>query len=205
MKHLNLLIFTLLFTITVKAQDDMPTLSFNVYGGYTFQDRLEYNNAYGYVRDGIQYGGGLEFYIYGGSSIELKYMRLDTEMPLYYRGDQINAEDDKGAINYILVGGNHYFDTGTMLSPYIGAGVGIGIVESPQSGSDSYFAWDMKLGVKIKTGSVVSVNLNAYFQSVSAAVSNGYYDPYYPYYPYYVDYVSTYQFGLGAVLCFDFY
>jgi hypothetical protein len=203
MKHIKFLFFVLLFSIVANAQD-AGSLSLNIYGGYTFTDKVEYMNTYGYVEEGFQYGGGLEYFVYGGSAIELKYLRMDTHLPLYGpMGKQINEGDDKGAINYILLGGNHYFGTNTNVSPFLGASLGVGILETPQSGSDTYFAWDLKAGVKIKTGSPVSINLNAYLQSVSAAVGNSYY------YTYYgivgaTDYVATYQFGLGATLSFNF-
>src|SRR5690606_32371960 len=138
MKHLNLLFYILLFPFWANAQE-ARSISLNLYGGYTFQDRVEYRYSYGYVEDGFQYGAGLEYFVYGGASVELKYIRLDANMPLYGpMGDQLNRGDDNGAINFILLGGNRYFDTGTALMPYMGAGLGVGILETPQSGSEAY-------------------------------------------------------------------
>lgn len=95
-------------------------------------------------------------------------------------GNQLNAGDDKGSFNFIIGDGTYYFDTGSSkVSPYLGGGLGVGIVEIPRNGSDTNFAWDIKAGVKIKTISSVSVNLNAYLQSMSAAVGNSYYWTYY--------------------------
>ena len=198
MKHFSLLLFALLLSPMAFAQDS-GTMSLNLYGGYTFSDRVDYNNSYGYVEEAFQYGGGLEYFYYQNNSIELKYLRTDNHMPVYGPlGAQLNQGDDKGAINYILVGGTSYFGSSSQTAlPYIGAGLGVGIIESPQNGNGTTFAWDLKVGLKIKTESVVSVNLNAYMQSVSAAVSDGYYYGYY-------DYVALYQFGLGAVLSFNF-
>ncbi len=203
MKHINQLLFFLLFFLAVNAQE-ARSLSLNLYGGYNFKDRVEYRYAYGYVEDGFQYGGSLEYFFYSDISIELKYLRQDTNFPLYgTRREQVNAGDDKGAINYILFGGNHYYETGPNIAPFVGASAGVGIVETPQSGNDTYFAWDVKFGVKIKTASPVSVNLNAYIQSVTAAVGDSYYYTYYGVVGV-TDYVSTYQFGLGATLSFNF-
>lgn len=201
MKCIKLSIFALLFTIVANAQD-AQSLSLNIYGGYTFRDRLEYQGSHAYVDECFQYGGGLEYFFADDVSLELKYLRVDTSMPLYGPGGtQLNAGNDDGAINYILLGGTRYFDVSPSIAPYLGAGMGVGIVETPQNGSGTYFAWDIKVGMKIKTPSVVSVNINAYLQSVSSAIGNTYY---YGYYGGYVDYVSAYQFGLGAVLSFNF-
>lgn len=203
MKKYSLFLVFFLFAIGMNAQD-ARSFSLNLYGGYTFSDKVEYENSYGYVEDGFEYGAGLEYFFMQNSSIELKYNRLDTKLPLYGPlGAQLNAGDDKGAINYVLVDYAHYFDTGTNLLPYLGAGAGVGILETPQSGSGTYFAWEIKGGVKIKTASSVSINLNAYLQSMAAAVGDSYYWTYYGIVGV-TDYVSTYQFGLGATLSFNF-
>jgi opacity protein-like surface antigen len=204
MKQLSLLLVILLSSISIKAQESQ-TLSLNVYGGYTFSDRVDYDGYHVTVEDGFEYGAGLEYFVQQSSSVELKYLRLDTSMPFYgLTGIQINAGDDKGALNYILLGGTHYFETGSQkVAPFLGGGLGVGIIESPQSGNDTNFAWDIKAGVKIKTASAVSVNLQAYLQSMSAAVGDSYYWTYYGLVGV-TDYRSTYQFGLGAVLSFNF-
>jgi opacity protein-like surface antigen len=202
MKKYNLLFVVFLFSIFAKAQTSNSFL-LNLYGGYTFSDKVEYDNSYGYVEDGFEYGIGLEYFFMDNSSIELKYNRLKTKLPLYAFGTQLNAGDDKGAVNYVLVDYAHYFDIGSKLMPYLGAGAGVAILETPQSGSGTYFAWEIKGGVKIKTSSPLSINLNAYLQSMTAAVGNSYYWTYYG--PVGVtDYVSTYQFGLGATISYDF-
>lgn len=204
MKKYNLLLVIFLFSFFAKAQTSNSFL-LNLYGGYTFQDKVEYDNSYGYVEDGFEYGAGLEYFFIDNSSVELKYNRLDTKLPLYGPlGNQINAGDDKGAINYVLVDYTHYFQTGSAkLLPYLGAGAGVAILETPQSGNGTYFAWEAKLGVKITTNSPLSINLNAYLQSMAAAVGNSYYWTYYGVVGV-TDYVSTYQFGLGATLSYDF-
>ena len=204
MKKYNLFLVVFLFSFFAKAQTSNSFL-LNLYGGYAFQDKVEYDDTYGYVEDGFEYGAGLEYFFIDNSSVELKYNRLDTKLPLYGPlGNQINAGDDKGAINYILVDYTHYFNAGSdKLLPYLGAGAGVAILETPQSGSGTYFAWEAKLGVKITTSSPVSINLNAYLQSMSAAVGNSYYWTYVGVVGV-TDYVSTFQFGLGATLSYDF-
>lgn len=182
---------------------DARSFSLNLYGGYNFSDSVNYDIYSATIEDGFQYGAGLEYFFSTNNSLELKYQRTDTKLPIYRAGVQLNQGDDKGALNFILLDATHYFDTGSNLLPYLGGGLGVGITETPQSGGGTYFAWNIKGGVKIKTASSVSVNLNAYLQSMSAAVGNSYYWTYYG--PVGVtDYVSTYQFGLGAVLSFNF-
>lgn len=203
MKRFSLLLVVFLSTIGMSAQE-ARSLSLNLYGGYNFSDSVDYDGYSATIEDGFQYGAGLEYFFATNNSIELKYLRADTKLPIYgLTGDQKNSGDDKGALNFILADATHYFDTGSNLLPYLGGGLGVGILETPKSGNGTYFAWNIKGGVKIKTASSVSVNLNAYLQSMSAAVGNSYYWTYYG--PIAVqDYVSTYQFGLGAVLSFNF-
>lgn len=187
----------------MQAQD-ARSFSLNLYGGYNFSDRLDYDGYRATIEDGFQYGAGLEYFFQTNNSVELRYARQDVKIPLYGPGgNQLNS-NDKGAFNFILLDFNHYFDTGSNLLPYLGAGAGVGIVESPQGGSGTYFAWDIKGGVKIKTASVVSVNLNAYLQSMSAAVGESYYWSYWVGPVAVNDYISTFQFGLGATLSFNF-
>ena len=203
MKQYGLLLALFLSAIGMKAQD-ARSFSLNLYGGYNFSDKIDYDGYSATIEDGFQYGAGLEYFFSANNSVELKYLRTDTKIPFYDQtGKQLNSGDDKGAFNFILLDATHYFDTGSNLLPYLGGGLGVGITEPPQSGGGTYFAWNIKAGVKIKTASTVSVNLNAYLQSMSAAVGNSYYWTYYG--PIGVeDYVSTYQFGLGAVLSFNF-
>lgn len=209
MKKYPLLFAGLLFSVGITAQESESFL-LNVYGGYTFSDKVEYKNSYGYVKDGFEYGAGLEYFFIDNNSIELKYQRLDTRLPLYGSlevqplGEQLNAGDDKGAINYIFADFTHYFETGSeKLLPYLGGGAGIAILETPQSGNGTYFAWEIKGGVKVRTNSPVSININAYLQSMAAAVGNSYYWTYYGIVGV-TDYVSTFQFGLGASFSYDF-
>lgn len=203
MKNYSLIVLVFLFSAAMMAQDK-GSVVLDVYGNYVFSDKVNFDYGHATIEDGFQYGIGLEFFPQTSTSVELKYLRIDTSLPLYYEnGSQVNPGDDKGAINYVLLGGNHYFDKGTKVTPYLGGGLGIGIVETPQQGSDTNFAWEIKGGVKIKTASVVSVSLQASLQSMAAAVGT---DTYWGYWgPVAVtDYAYSYQFGLGAVIGFNF-
>jgi opacity protein-like surface antigen len=213
MKKYHLLFVIFFFSLEMSAQSSGAFL-LNLYGGYVFSDKVDFDSSYARVEDGFEYGAGLEYFIMDNASIELKYNRLDTNMPLYTKaplgggiaaGTQLNAGDDKGAINYVLADYTYYFGSSSQKAiPFLGAGVGIAILEAPQNGNGTYFAWEIKAGVKVKTNSPLSINLHAYLQSMSAAVG---YDYYWSYYwgPVAVDdYASTFQFGLGASLSYDF-
>lgn len=166
------------------------------------------------VKEGFQWGGGLEYFIQPTASIGVNYYRMDTAMEAYGplggpsiggSNTQINKGNDKGALNYILADYTYYFNTGSAtLKPYAGLGLGVGIVETPQNGNDTTFAWDLKVGAKIKTGSPVSVNLQAYLMSMSEAIGTNYYYGGYWGPVAYTNYAELYQFGLGAVISYDF-
>jgi hypothetical protein len=203
MKNYKLILIAFLFSAGMMAQD-RGSIVLDVYGSYIFSDKVNFDIGYVDINDGFQYGAGLEFFPQKSSSVEIKYLRIDTSMPLYVAGVKQNAGDDKGAINYILLGGNHYFDNGNNAVPYLGGGIGMGILESPNQGNDTNFAWEIKGGVKIKTASIVSISLQASLQSmIAAAGTSTYWSGWYG--PVVVqDYVYSYQFGLGAVIGFNF-
>jgi len=206
MRRIIVLSAVLFFIVNLKAQEP-KSFSLNAYGGYNFKDKVNFDASYGYINEAIQYGAGLEYFPSRNKSFELRWLGMGTEFPFHGpSGNQLNAGKDKGSINYILLGGNSYFgsDPKAKAVPYLGAGLGVGLLAMKEGGNSTEFAWDAKLGVKIRTSSAVSVNLHAYVQSVVSAVGYDYY-----YYPgwgtaAFTDYASIFQFGLGGALCFNF-
>mgnify|MGYP003610374704 CR=1 FL=1 len=205
MKKISLLLIAFLFSAGMMAQD-RGSVVLDVHGTYTFSNNVNFD--YGHIRvgDGFTYGAGLEFFPQKSSSIELKYLRLDTEMSVSAPGQVIPPsyrDGGNGAFNYILIGGNHYFDNGGNAVPYLGGGLGMAIVEGPFGGSDTNFAWEIKGGVKIKTASIVSVSLQANLISTVTPAGS---DTYWGYWgPVAIqDYAYSYQFGLGAIVGFNF-
>lgn len=201
MKNFRLLVIALLFSAGMMAQD-RGSVVLDVYGSYTFSNNVNFDYGHLKIGDGITYGAGFEFFPQKSSSIELKYLRLDTSMNVDV---PVTANDlnGNGAFNYILIGGNHYFDSGSNAVPYLGGGIGMAITEGPYGGSDTNFAWEIKGGVKIKTASIVSISLQANLISTVAAAGT---DTYWGYWgPVAVqDYAYSYQFGLGAIIGFNF-
>ena len=205
MKPLLILSAVILFSIGVKAQQS-NSVSLNLYGGYTFGDKVNFDLSYANVDAAFQYGGGLEYFLQRTKSVELKYLRMDTHLPYYLANEtHVNIDKDKGAVQYVLLDFNSYFGNSTAKAiPYAGAGLGAGIISINDGNTATKFAWDAKLGVKLKTASSLSINLQAYIQSVISAFGSDYWI-----YPggavaAVPDYATLFQFGLGAVVCFNF-
>lgn len=203
MKQIFAITCILLSAFVVKAQEP-HSVTLNVYGGYTFKDKVNLDNYYAYVGDGFQYGGGLEFFAQRNKSIELKYLRMDTDTELY---GALNAPLNKGyektAINYIMIGGNNYIETDSKVMPFFGADLGVGII-SGENNSATKFAWDAKLGIKIQSNSKMTIKLNTYVQSIISTFGSDYWVTGGGAVVSYPNYATLFQFGLGGAICFDF-
>ncbi len=205
MKYFLIFFLVTIFSHSIQAQSPQ-SFTLNVYGGYNFQDKVNFDAAYANVNDGFQYGGGLEYFVQRNQSIELKYLRHDTKFPLYIPGGvQVNKTNDKGALNYILLGGNYYFANSTQAKaiPFFSGSVGIGIIEG-QNNSATKFAWDIKGGVKILASPSFSFKLQAYLQSIISTFGSDYWVTAGGAVVSVADYASIFQFGLGGAICFDF-
>lgn len=204
MKKLLLISGIFLCVLGAKAQNQ-GDIGLNLYGGYTFDDNVSDNLYNVEFKGAFQYGLGAEFYLRPSKSIELKYLRMDSDVVFtkYLVGTDEVRQDSAG-INYILIGGNNYFQTGNpKVQPFLGLDLGVGWLNA-KTGSHTGFAWDFKAGVKIKASDVVAVKLQGYFQTIWASYGGDSY-----YYPgwgtvYYPENSSIYQFGLGAAFEFDF-
>ncbi len=157
-------------------------LSANLYGGYTFKDKVNFDAAYTEVQDGFQWGVGLEYFTSSRTSIELKYLRMDTRFPLYNpQGDQVNTGNDDGNLQYILLGGNQYFPkNGSRFTPFIGGALGVGIVGG-EADNATKFGWDARAGVTQQNlagmpGRGLNSTLNLWFHLSSRHI----YSPSYP-------------------------
>jgi hypothetical protein len=205
MKKILLITSIVLCVIALRAQPG--TISLNLDAGYTFHDEVNFDAAYTDVQAAFRYGGGIEYFADFNKSFTLKYHRMDTYFPLYRaNGEQINSDaDSKGSVNYILLGGNNYFgsDPDAKARPYGGLGLGIGVI-GVNDNTATKFAWDARLGVKIKTASVVSLKLEAYMQSIISTFGSDVWIGYGGYAYAVPDYATLWQFGFTGILCFDF-
>lgn len=200
MKKLLIIIGVFSCALGSKAQNQ-GDIGINLYGGYTFDDKISDNLYSLEFKGGFQYGLGAEFYIRPSKSIELKYLRMDSKTVLT---QPTGFREGNAGINYILVGGNNYFQTSNpSIKPFLGLDLGVGWV-SGDTESHTGFAWDFKAGVKIQASDVIAVKLQGYFQTIWASYGSDAY-----YYPgwgtvSYPENSSIYQFGLGAAFEFDF-
>lgn len=204
MKKILLLGVIILCAINIHAQPG--TISLNLDAGYTFQSKVNFDAAYTEVQAAFRYGGGIEYFPGFNKSITLKYHRMDTRFPLYWQnGEPINSDkDNKGSVNYILLGGNTYFgDMDAKARPYGGLGLGVGIL-GVNDNTATKFAWDARLGVKIKTASVVSLKVEAYMQSIISTFGSDVWVGYNGVAYAVPDYATLWQFGFTGILCFDF-
>lgn len=205
MKKFSIIILVFLFAINsqLKAQ----TISANVFGGYTFQEKLDFGNAYALIHGGFMWGASVEGIGSRGEALELLYQYQSTNIPVYTHSgtsvNPLNVSDNSGVVSYLLINGIQYFNVNPKIIPYFGAGGGVGFVSvNSGNGSSTGFAWDLKTGVKIKTSKSVAIKLGAQLLSVLSQ-SGGHY--YYPGTPYaYSTYASIWQFGFTGGLTFDF-
>ena len=200
MKKLFLISAIVLCSVALRAQPG--TLSLNLDAGYNFGANVDLDAGKVHFPGAFQYGGGLEFFTMWDQSVELKYLRSASTAEIT---GALNAHSTTDvSMNYILLGWNKYFgpDPEAKIMPYGGLGLGMNVIGYNNS-TATKFAWDAKLGVKIKTSSAVSLKLQAYLQHSISAVGTDIYYGWYGAYPV-TDYAALWQFGLGAVLCFDF-
>lgn len=202
MKKLLFVAGIFLSTLSAQAQNQ-GDIGVNLYGGYTFDDNISDNLYNVEFKGAFQYGLGAEFYLRPSKSIELKYLRMDSDVA-FTKYLPLESRQGNAGINYILVGGNNYFQTGNpKVQPFLGLDLGVGWINA-DTGSHTGFAWDFKAGVKIKTSDSTALKLQGYFQTIWASYGGDTYV-----YPgwgtvTYPENSSLYQFGLGAAFEFDF-
>jgi hypothetical protein len=184
----------------------VPKFSVTLFGGYTFQDKVNLGYTYGYIRNAAHYGTSFEFMFNRLRSLELSYQRMDTKMPIYdgYTGILLNRGHGNGALNYIMIGGVNYFPFSPYVMPYGGLNLGVCVLTNKEDYTTTKFALGAKLGVKIKASQVVSVKIQTQLMSVvQGAGGSLYFGTGGPGYG-----VSTYssvtQFGFTGGLSFDF-
>lgn len=182
-----------------------PRFSLNIPAGYTFDETSYFDGGKMTTKGAFQYGGAFEFFSSRTSSVELSYQRMDTEFPLYgATGNQVNSSDFDGSLSYVLIGGNKYIQkSGSKTMTFIGGGVGAGIMNY-RGNSDANFGFNVKGGVKVATQGSVALKLQAYLQSMTCPGGTDYWVSGGGTVVAVPDRFWIFQFGLGAVLCFDF-
>src|SRR5262245_42799012 len=118
------------------AQEGM--VSVNLYGGYNFKETVPFDLAAFVVSDGMKYGVGLEYFLSRSTSLKLKYNRMETDFSTSFldRNDGVRKSgSSNGSLSYVLFGANGYFIQmeDSKVIPFVGASLGIGIVDSENS------------------------------------------------------------------------
>ena len=171
---------------TAAAQE----MRLNTYAGYVFKDRVDsyYSSSSFFdaqIQDGLRWGAGLEFHIPNRGAIEIQYLRQDTNAPTTYAdggflGGDIQFTDFDLAIDYILINGTRYFDTGGAFEPFAGMGAGLGIftIQNPDNrnkNSATKFTWQLRAGSNIWVADRVAIRIQASLVSAVQAVGGGLY------------------------------
>ncbi|MCM5662693.1 hypothetical protein [Galbibacter mesophilus] len=213
MKKLLILSIALAFYGVATAQDFNVT----VYGSYVFDDSFdsyydigEYYD--GTIEGGLQWGIGAEYKARPYVGVEVTYLRQDTKAPTTYQlrssGRASRTDFDLG-INYLMIGGNHYF--GSPNAPFQGygglmAGVMFANVENPdlnRSDDATKFSWGAKLGGIYWMNDYVGIKMQAQLLSAVQAAGGGVYFGGYGPQAGLTTYSTIYQFGLGGGLVFS--
>lgn len=162
-----------------------PHLRINGYTFYAFDDKVDsyYSNTEyfnGTVKGGFQWGGGLEYMMIPSQSIELTYLRLDTEAPMEYYDNRIKNTTFDVATNYVMIGSNRYFGMNPRVEPYAGLQLGMAIfnVDNPDNGNSNNstkFAWGAKLGANIWASENVGIKIQTGLLSAVQGAGGGLY------------------------------
>jgi hypothetical protein len=173
-------------------------LSVNLYGGYTFRDKINFGNAYAYINAGGIFGATVEGVNQQGSGLELQYQYQRTDVPAYkYPSNEPLNTNVTGTISYLLLNFEQYMMNNPKIQPY--GGLGLGAAFFTGATSSTKFAWDLKAGVKIKASDAVGVKIGAQLLGSAQATGTAWYYGY----PY-TTYATILQFGFTGGLVFDF-
>ncbi len=176
--------------------------------GYTLQDDISFSNSYyGYIEDGAQYGGILEYRLRPTFSLGVSYTHMDTHTPIYdsYR-DKVNQGSDATGLNYLMFEGIKYFPVRGLFSvvtPYAGIGAGMSIINIKSGDSYTKFAWNGKFGVKIRMTAHIAILAQAQVQSIVQGVGGSMYVGTGGASIGLSSYSSVYQFTFGGGLAFS--
>jgi len=197
---LSVLSFLFLVTSVRGQQGSLRLLTF---GGYTFEDKIDFSNGYGQAGDGFQWGVGLEIGTGPVNAFEIYYQRLDTRgyaVPRF--GDRLEA--DLG-ISYIMAGGTRYAPLSDVVRGFGSVDVGLAVLspkDRPDLSNTTKFAWGVRGGIEVSPGDVASLRVHAQLMSPVQAAGGGFYFGTGGSGIGVSTYSSIYQFNLGGSLVF---
>ena len=142
-----------------------------------------------------------------GMAVEILYQYQSTSVPVtpYGNSNLPPSGDNNTVISYLLLNFEQYMMNNPKIQPYGGIGLGAAFYKGSESSSSATkFAWDLKVGVKLKASSSVGIKIGAQLLGSAQATGTAFYVP--PYggvYPY-TTYATILQFGFTGGLVFDF-
>jgi hypothetical protein len=196
------ILIVLVAILAIQGVARSQTISLVGYGGYVFGDKLNFNNAYADIQGSGWWGAAIEGYNAQGNGLELLYQQQISDVVIngYFFGNNRVDHIASSSLHWILLNFERYFiQHDSHVMPYGGLGLGVLLTSSNQSSGYSYFAWDAKLGVKLKTSGRVGFKLQAQLLSSTAASGSAWYYNYV-----YTTYTTLWQFALGAGITIDF-
>lgn len=179
-------VFSLLLLLVVTGFLSAQELRLNGYSSYVFDDKVDsYYDASNYyngtIKGGYQWGAGMEVLVDATKGVEIKYLRQATNAPTEYYKDGIKYTNFDMALNYLLIGGNNYFNIDNdKIEPYAGAELGMAIINltNPDSNKETNatkFAWGLKVGTNIWLNEKVGLKLQAEMLSAVQSAGGGFY------------------------------
>jgi hypothetical protein len=173
MRKLLFLLILFVSGSTVMAQQGALTLL--TFGGYTFEDQIDFSNGYGKIGDGFQWGVGLEIGLSPTNAFEIYYQQLSTEGYVQpFLGEREVADL---AVSYVMLGGTRYLPVNDVLSAFGSMDIGLAVFapESSTISNTTKFAWGLRGGLRISPGDKVSVRVHAQLLSPVQAAGGGFY------------------------------
>ncbi len=161
----------------------------NAYGGYGFDDDVEYvtdNGKYfnGTLKGTGFYGGGFEYVLQNNYGIELLYMREDTDVPINYSygaNDSARSTSPGVGINFIMLAGNGYTKIpNSPIEPFGSVMIGLAIFnnKNPLPGAETSatnFGYGFRAGLNIWASNTVGIKVMGQLMSAAQAFGGGFY------------------------------
>jgi len=167
-------ILTLSFITACVFAFAQPTVTLLTFGGYTFQDQVDFEGGYGEIGDGFQWGGGFEVGMSDYNAVELIYQRMD---PSTFVQGPLDRRYGEIGINYIMLGGTRYAPLNEKIAGFATLDAGVGFLSPKDTQYDGVtkFAWGLRLGVRIMASEKVSVRLHGQLMSPVQGAGGGFY------------------------------
>lgn len=143
------------------------SIEFIPMGGYTFADKLNFDQSFGRISDGFNVGGSFQFNFARHFGLELMYNRVDADANMYDYGSNRNQTPfyhTRAGINYITVGPVSSVQVpGSPVHLFFGAMMGAAVyTPGPDNFSSNVaFAWGLQTGTNIYFTDRLGLRLSA--------------------------------------------